>query len=902
VQSERETLLGSCVRAAGAEANDAPTADRRSVAIVAVHGVGSPEPGNTARSIADLLGAAAGVSFVERPLRIPESIPPDVQARARALADPSTEPPVLSRIKGNFRRRIRLDVNERPTSGVPIDIALSAEHVARYEPPQHARTYSTSRLSADRVGSRSVDIYEFYWADLSKSAPSVLGALSKFVALPQHLMTIARRSIAYADGDRLAPRRWDLLALFLYVLRFLLIILIPVLNAVYLGVASAHLLTRLPPWTQPLVAAFLPALAAFCLLARLSYRTAPAWALLPAFDANVLFSLALGVGAFVVLRALPSPQDQTWSVLLATEWFAAVTMVLWLVVEQTEIRIELRRTVFAVCAGAAAIYAGGHAWHLLATRAPEGAVGRLAGTVGNAADPVLTTCDALLLALAVAWLSALIVALFFVAVAPTTWLPDYVRAWVGRPREEAAPGARKRSRLAADTASVGVAAAILGIEVVQMIYLRGVTNAAFEHAVAKPPGTLNQVPMGTSALLAMTSGVPLVGVAFLVCALVLTLYVLVPSIAWEVAGSAPVEEAGEPPPLPSDESPADKEREQRAGTPEASTRLGDWLDRGLRLIRYLVPIFVLSAVFAPMIASGVIASVDVAANEAFAAAQDEAKRAQADGKSEADGADRAALDMASAKAKQARASRLSRLVDKAWGAAATLALALTAWLLRSPSSIRSLWPVVGIIFDIDAYLTELPENGTPRARMVERLLALLNEVRRGGYAKLVLVSHSQGTVITCDALRLFKEICGAPSPPIELVTMGCPLDAIYATFLPHLYDWVPRMALEEGKLGERGPELAPLGVRSWTNLYRSGDYIGRNLWPWPHGQNAFAVGGNPAARPPAAEACLGAGAHMGYWRDPVVGARLLALVAREPHLAAPSFVPSGEALAIPKAG
>jgi hypothetical protein len=108
--------------------------------------------------------------------------------------------------------------------------------------------------------------------------------------------------------------------------------------------------------------------------------------------------------------------------------------------------------------------------------------------------------------------------------------------------------------------------------------------------------------------------------------------------------------------------------------------------------------------------------------------------------------------------------------------------------------------------------------------------------------------------------------------------------------LPHLYEWVPRIETKgDGVMKRRGPEVAPIGVDRWTNLFRSGDYIGRNLWLRRDGNSPFVVGSpNPAAPADAHEECLGAGAHMGYWRDPEVGGRLLAILRGEPLPAAPS--------------
>ena len=114
------------------------------------------------------------------------------------------------------------------------------------------------------------------------------------------------------------------------------------------------------------------------------------------------------------------------------------------------------------------------------------------------------------------------------------------------------------------------------------------------------------------------------------------------------------------------------------------------------------------------------------------------------------------------------------------------------------------------------------------------------------YDAVVFVAHSQGTMIVADYLRLGRHHgwLAKAALPVHLMTMGSPLRQLYERCFPALYDWVGREPLTD--------RLEELQLASWTNLYRSGDYIGRAL--------GFAPGGEGMR-----EGCIGIGAHTHYW-------------------------------------
>jgi len=142
--------------------------------------------------------------------------------------------------------------------------------------------------------------------------------------------------------------------------------------------------------------------------------------------------------------------------------------------------------------------------------------------------------------------------------------------------------------------------------------------------------------------------------------------------------------------------------------------------------------------------------------------------------------------------------------------------------------------------DVDNHFREFPRRAIPRARIFSRYFAVLSHVAARGYDRIVIVSHSQGTVISADLLRYMKERTSAAGQgstdevarlwrdvggKIMLVTAGCPLRQLYGARFPEMYDWVLR---DHERI--MGPLASDIGVRFWVNIYATGDYVGRWLW------------------------------------------------------------------------
>lgn len=186
--------------------------------------------------------------------------------------------------------------------------------------------------------------------------------------------------------------------------------------------------------------------------------------------------------------------------------------------------------------------------------------------------------------------------------------------------------------------------------------------------------------------------------------------------------------------------------------------------------------------------------------------------------------------------------------------------------------------------DVDNHFREFPRKAIPRVLILERYAAVLEHVLAQGYDRVVIVAHSQGTVITADLLRYLQRrerLMGAPAPAdrlvvlgrrlaaagVRLLTVGSPLRQLYALRFPFQYGWVLGA-------GSGGPSpQGDLGVAHWVNVWASGDYVGRWLWTRatdpampPLAVDPAAYDGRPLQQPPDwRDLCLGADAHTHYF-------------------------------------
>jgi hypothetical protein len=291
----------------------------------------------------------------------------------------------------------------------------------------------------------------------------------------------------------------------------------------------------------------------------------------------------------------------------------------------------------------------------------------------------------------------------------------------------------------------------------------------------------------------------------------------------------------------------------RHGTPDWCRRLGAWLDGGIRMLnlaaKYLVPpgaiagslLYLAFAVrqFAPesVFSGGFVATVA------------------------------GYLDLL----------RGETLVDAGkWLAGGALTVAALG--SRFTRTFGRLRVAIDAVLDIDNYFADPPNGQPPRARIFSRYASLLRYLGDRGYERVVIVAHSQGTVISADLLRYLNvqgrlgDVTGRMA--ISLVTLGSPLRDLYAERFPLLYTW---MGSNAGGFATASPSVADIGAAEWVNAGRSGDYVGRFLWtPKDNGERfRIAMVGDDgkviASRQDGrTEFCLGAGAHTHYFSNDAV--------------------------------
>lgn len=195
---------------------------------------------------------------------------------------------------------------------------------------------------------------------------------------------------------------------------------------------------------------------------------------------------------------------------------------------------------------------------------------------------------------------------------------------------------------------------------------------------------------------------------------------------------------------------------------------------------------------------------------------------------------------------------------------------------KAPTGLRTL---VDIALDVANWFRLHPVDRNPKARIVARFVSLLRHLChwRGPsdglpYNAIVIIAHSQGTVIAADVLR-FLQVERDPTLgrlyrkdlPIYLFTMGSPLRQLYSLRFPHQYGWAGLPDQQQHAWPGSVPDPQELAVRHWRNAYRSGDYVGRYLWFNDQDQHRF--GPTPDPRPDRSEVCIGPGAHNHYWDE-----------------------------------
>ena len=198
------------------------TTDR--VALVVVHGIADQLPGQTVREVARLLcqggdGAPPYVQGEMHEVLVPvEKLEPG--GGSLQAAPPPAQPTGEARKPEAARRRPGTPSGfyqaQQPARHEPqpqdLGIALNDYLLGRLVLPEGDALYESTRVSLRRrADDRALDLYEMYWADLSRLGTGGLRALSSLYQLFFHLSTLAADVVDQVALSAHGGRAWRVL-------------------------------------------------------------------------------------------------------------------------------------------------------------------------------------------------------------------------------------------------------------------------------------------------------------------------------------------------------------------------------------------------------------------------------------------------------------------------------------------------------------------------------------------------------------------------------------------------------------------------------------------------------------------------------------------------------------------
>jgi hypothetical protein len=869
----------------GSPAGNKPAPVCARVAIVAVHGVGHHETGASADAMANLLSGLNGYSsppgpapfgpFITNPIQFP--LP---GAGFFPIAASSVPTPALGGAgrfderRGFFQGKFTWRAWRKTWSGTVATADLADEfmkvQLSAYEGDPLQNTLETDRLeghrpAADGRPAADVHIYDMQWADLGRGDNGFVRFFMSLYQLLIHLISLARIAVDMAALEHVGEWDWFFLQrVHNYAARVLTLVIFSFL-ALLMGMAFSPvpllLLFKGNETTAMAIAAAVFFIAVNGGILLLSQRRKPPfgsrgwWPWL--FAAGLLSIIACVLVFSGAAYLLP--------VILTVEWWTFGAGLLLYVFEKYE---EVRPGALTAGGFTFAVVAAGFIACLSAQRSVSGLALRTAS---------VWMIQYIFLTLRIAWMS-------FIVLAIAALLLEWVCVARLRLSTKAGDGEKARARTALRTGRFALAlpatlSLILHVFLWSGVYhfiaprvdlFKGVapkavnvvpglqwlvlspqaTAAVFQALATDPPrDPIHNTYQFLEGLLLQSAppGFPLV-LGFIAVGFALLILMALPSVYFEF----------------------------RTPYSAANTRarfLGSWLSSGFHYFRWTIWCFWIAAFGIPALYPLIV----------FALAY---------------------LHVTSLQ------PTILETLYESWDMAFTVKLISTSGALIAGSAavllgvlVKYLSSALDAILDVDTYLRTTPPKNVPRARIVERYVALLRYLHQyratdgRGYDKIVIVAHSLGSVISADLLRFLKReklpaltsFAFADDPkqrlPIILFTMGNPSRQLLTRFFPHLYQWIRAVPDGGGQmpvaraLGTKiDPRATPdpvveLGVRQWVNYYRSGDYIGRSIWQddWylrtKTGGGAFPDGPDIFTDPAQTrvEACIGLGAHTHYW-------------------------------------
>lgn len=781
------------------------------VAVVVVHGIADQRPGQTVLEVARLLSHGG------------EGAPPYIHGEMRDVLIPvaKLEPAAKHRKREPTRRRPGApsgfyQVQQQPASQGDLGIALNDYLLGRLELSEADALYESTRVSLRRrADGRAVDLYEMYWADLSRLGTGGMRALSSLYQLFFHLSTLAADVVDQASLSMKGGAGWRLLQRLHAWLAWLMKAPMALLQLAMLLMVAFGAVALVAPELRAQMIAVGAGLAALALTA---------------------------VAVLAWLRGTAGPARWTKAVLLWAAAVAAAAGALFVLLEPTWVpRAYFGAGVLAVAALGSYLverYSGitqGVRWpgHVVVL-----ATALLLALRGSALLPAMSTQAEWMITAALnvgEWLLAAVL-LAFAAFAVVQIAALVLGLWLGRGREPAVQASLHTSRLAlVGSSSLFVVLSLVLWSVVGFVAGRAVPRDLLYQPIVLGRG-YRSVEIFLEDRLQTLGGffTPLVLAFGLLGAAAVLL--LLPSLVEEIRPTRNVDAGG-----------------VRKGAAEWARRLGSWLGDGARC---------LGGVFAWVVPLGAIAGsvfylAFVLEQLAFTTGAAPAFVAWLAG----------VLALFQGEALVAVGKWLA-------GGAVTIA-ALGARFRRTFGRLRV---ALDAVLDIDNYFADPPNRQPPRARIYSRYASLLAYLRDAGYERVVIVAHSQGTVISADLLRYLhvqgrlRHLVG--KLPVALVTVGSPLRDLYAERFPLLYDWLSPRGTD---FENARPAAADIGATEWVNACRSGDYVGRFVWTDDRSGDRFAVATVAADGKVQAERsgdrtefCLGAGAHTHYFSNDAV--------------------------------
>ena len=807
------------------------------VAVVAVHGIADQQPGQTVRELARLLchGGEGEPRYVQGELHEvlvpveklePGAAAPGAAKSARGKVPARRKPGTPSGFyqtqqwasADHMKAAAKAGEGESPPEPEDLGRAMNDYLLGRLELSQGDALYESTRASLRRrEDDRPVDIYEMYWADLSRLGSGGLKALTSLYQLFFHLNTLGADIVDQVSLTAGGGKAWRFLqwmhAWMAWLMKAPMALLqLCMLMLVFFGAIG---MAAAAESQGQLLAAFFGVggivLAALAIMAWLRLRSAALrGALTPMFGA--LAAASLGLAVF-------SLNTEVW---LHYLYFGAAALVTalggsWLIERYSGVARGVRLLGHAlVVATVAGVCIAGYSLLDQVTAQFEWMI-----------TAALNVVEYLIAAALMVW--AVFVLVQIVAL--------LLGLWLGQSLDAAGKASMQTARLGLVGSS--------GLFAVLSLVLWSIISYVASHSKAMGEVMYSaRVFEGlyTSAAIFVEARIESLGTFFTPLVVAFTglmaaaVLVLLPALIEELKPTTNLDRKG-----------------LRPGTPDWSRRLGAWLGGGIRWLnlaaKYLIPpgaiigsLFYLAFVirmFAPdsVFSGGYVQSV----------------------------------------AGFLQYFEGTTLVDAGkWLAGGALTIAALG--SRFTKTFGRLRVAIDAVLDIDNYFADPPNCQPPRARIFSRYASLLRYLRDRGYERIVIVSHSQGTVISADLLRYLHVQQRLPDMvgdlPVSLVTVGSPLRDLYADRFPLLYRW---MGSNTSGFEAAQPAAADIGAVEWVNAGRSGDYVGRFIWTPPTDSARFRIAmvgadGRVEARRSGdrTEFCLGAGAHTHYFSNDAV--------------------------------